>query len=109
MLLISGGLDPVTPPRHAERLAQVLGPLARAVRVPGGGHGNLALPCVHDAAMRFLEADDDRAALAVDLACAAAVPAPRAFVPPEPFPAAAAPSDAGGYGPRASPRMQARP
>ena len=33
-LVLSGGLDPATPPRHGERVAAALGPLARHVVVP---------------------------------------------------------------------------
>ena len=91
--LLSGGLDPVTPPRHGERLAQALGPRARHIVVGQAGHGVASLPCLRDALMRFITVDDDAAALAVEADCAAAVPRPPAFVPPggtEPAPAAGA-------------------
>jgi pimeloyl-ACP methyl ester carboxylesterase len=81
VLLLSGGLDPATPPRHGARVAQALGALARHVVVPNAGHGLMALPCLRDVVYRFIDADDDRAALAVDAACAAAVPRPPAFQP----------------------------
>jgi hypothetical protein len=42
-LLLSGGIDPATPPRHGARVAQALGPKARHVVVPNAGHGLLAL------------------------------------------------------------------
>jgi len=82
VLLLSGGVDPVTPPRHAARAAQALGPKARHLVVAQAGHGVLALACVRDAATRFITAADDAEALAVDLGCAAGVPRPPAFVPP---------------------------
>ena len=81
-LLLSGGLDPVTPPRHGARVAAALGPLARHVIVAEAGHGALALPCMREVLARFIEAEDDAAALRVDTHCADDVPRPRDFVPP---------------------------
>ena len=80
--LLSGGLDPVTPPRHAARVARALGPKARHTVVNNAGHGVAALGCVRDAVMRFITTADDAQALAADASCAAAVPRPPAFVPP---------------------------
>jgi len=83
--LLSGGLDPVTPPRHGQRVAQALGPRARHGVVANAGHGVTGLGCVRDAVVRFITADDDAAALAIadtGVACAAAVPRPLAFLPP---------------------------
>ena len=79
--VLSGAADPATPPRHGERIARALGPKARHTVVPNAGHGVMALPCVRDAVLRFIEASDDASALQVDASCAAAVPRPRAFVP----------------------------
>ena len=81
-LLLSGGIDPATPPRHAERVARALGAKARHEVVPNAGHGLLALPCVRDAVFRFVDAVDDAAALGVDAGCARDIPRPPAFVPP---------------------------
>lgn len=80
--LLSGGLDPVTPPRHARRVAHALGPLARHIVVNNAGHGVAALGCMRDAVMRFITTADDTEALAGDAGCATAVPRPPAFVPP---------------------------
>ena len=83
--LLSGGLDPVTPPRHGQRVAQALGPMARHGVVANAGHGVTSLGCVRDAVVRFITTEPDAAALAVadtGVACAAAVPRPLAFVPP---------------------------
>ncbi len=80
-LVLSGGADPATPPRHGERVARALGPKARHVVVEHAGHGVMALPCVRDALHRFIDAETDAAALQVDLACAAAVPRPRVLAP----------------------------
>jgi pimeloyl-ACP methyl ester carboxylesterase len=79
--LLSGAADPATPPRHGERVARALGARARHSVVPNAGHGVMALPCVRDAVLRFIEAADDATALKVDATCAAALPRPRVFVP----------------------------
>jgi pimeloyl-ACP methyl ester carboxylesterase len=97
VLLLSGGIDPVTPPRHAARVAAALGPLARQAVVTHWSHGVLALACMRDALDRFVTAADDAQALAVDLHCADAVPRPLAFEPPAPAPASSAPNDSRGY------------
>lgn len=84
--LLSGGLDPVTPPRHAERAARALGPLARHIAIAHAGHGVATLPCVRDALHRFITLADDAAALGTDRetlsACNQRLPRPPAFVPP---------------------------
>ena len=79
--VLSGAADPATPPRHGERIARLLGAKARHSVVPNAGHGVMALPCVRDAVLRFIEAADDDAASKVDASCAAALPRPRLFVP----------------------------
>jgi len=84
VLLLSGGLDPVTPPRHAERVAKALGAKARSVVVPNNGHNVMAIACMRDVVFRFVAAATDAEALAVDTGCAAKVPRPLAFVPPLP-------------------------
>jgi pimeloyl-ACP methyl ester carboxylesterase len=81
VLLLSGGLDPVTPPRHAERVAQALGPKARSVVVANNGHNVTAIACMRDAVFHFIDAATDAAAQAVDMNCAAKVPRPLAFEP----------------------------
>ena len=80
-MVLSGGADPVTPPRHGERAAQALGPQARHVVVAQAGHGVMALPCVRDLLFRFIDAPDDAQALAVDAACVAQVPRPLPYLP----------------------------
>ena len=79
VLLLSGGLDPATPPRHAARVASALGPQARHVVVAQAGHGVLGLGCMRDVLYRFLAAEEDGEALAVDMQCIDAVPRPAAF------------------------------
>ena len=80
-LVLSGGADPVTPPRHGQRVTQALGAKARHVVVPQAGHGVMALACMRDVLFRFIEADTDEAALKVDANCAQAMPRPGAFLP----------------------------
>jgi hypothetical protein len=80
-LLLSGGIDPATPPRHGDRVARALGAKARHEVVPHAGHGLLALPCVRDTVFRFVDAASDADALRVDAGCARDIPRPPAFVP----------------------------
>ena len=80
--LLSGGLDPVTPPRHADRAAQALGPLAWHTVVPGAGHGVSALGCIADAAVRFIASDTPPAGPPANADCARRVPRPPAWQPP---------------------------
>ena len=98
VLLLSGAIDPVTPPRHAARVAAALGPLARHAVVAQASHGVLALACMRDALQHFVAAGEDADALAVDLHCADAVPRPPAFEPPRPAPSSSAPNDPRAYG-----------
>ncbi len=79
VLLLSGGLDPATPPRHAARVASALGPQARHLVVAQAGHGVLGIGCMRDVLYRFLAAEEDGDALAVDMQCIDAVPRPAAF------------------------------
>ena len=88
-LVLSGGADPVTPPRHGARVAQALGAKARHVVVPQAGHGVMGIGCMRDALFRFVDAASDDEALKVDADCAKAIPRPPAFVPVQ-APAAAA-------------------
>jgi pimeloyl-ACP methyl ester carboxylesterase len=94
VLVLSGGIDPVTPPRHGERAAKALGAKARHIVVPNAGHGVMPIGCMRDVLFRFIDAADDDAALKVDAACAQAIPRPPAFSPVAP--AVAAASAAGG-------------
>ncbi len=81
VLLLSGGLDPATPPRHAQRVTQALGARAKHVVVANAGHGVMTLPCMRDALPRFIDAEDDAQAVAVDFGCAGRIPRPPVFVP----------------------------
>lgn len=81
-LVLSGGADPVTPPRHGEKVTKALGAKARHVVVAQAGHGVMGLPCMRDALFRFVDAASDAQALAVEASCAAGIPRPALFVPP---------------------------
>lgn len=80
-LVLSGGIDPVTPPRHGARVAAALGAKARHVVVAHAGHGVMVLPCMRDVVFRFIDADSDDDAARVDAACAQAIPRPPALQP----------------------------
>ena len=77
----SGGLDPVTPPRHGGRIAKALGPTARHIVIANAGHGTMSIGCLRDLLFRFVDATEDSEALAIDASCATAVPRPLAFEP----------------------------
>ena len=80
-LLLSGGLDPATPPRHGARVAAALGANARHVVVPNAGHGVLGIGCMRDVLYRFIDATSDADALAVDPGCVVSIPRPLPFQP----------------------------
>ena len=82
-LLLSGSIDPATPPRHGERAAKALGANARHVVVPNIGHGVLSVPCMRDVLFRFIDAEDDAQALKVEAGCAKNMPRPPAYRPLE--------------------------
>jgi len=90
VLVLSGGADPVTPPRHGERVAKALGDKAQHIVVPEAGHGVATIGCMRDVLFRFFDAKTDAAALPQDAACATRIPRPPAFVPVQtPTPTAA--------------------
>jgi pimeloyl-ACP methyl ester carboxylesterase len=82
-LVLSGGIDPVTPPRHGERAAKALGAKARRVVVPNAGHGVMGIGCMRDVLYRFVDAATDEDASKVDTACVTAIPRPPMFALPE--------------------------
>ena len=93
VLAFSGTLDPVTPPRHGER-----------VRHAGDGPADWratwwcrtrAMACwawaARDVMQRFVDAESDAEALAVDAGCLTRLPRPPAFEPARPAAAGSAP------------------
>jgi pimeloyl-ACP methyl ester carboxylesterase len=85
-LVLSGGFDPATPPRHGERVARALGTRARHVVVPNAGHGVMAIGCMRDVLYRFIDAANDDDALQVDAACVTSIPRPPMFALPGAMP-----------------------
>jgi pimeloyl-ACP methyl ester carboxylesterase len=85
-LVLSGGLDPVTPPRHGGRVATALGAKARHVVVPNAGHGVMGIGCMRDVLYRFVDAPTDEEALKVDAACVTSIPRPPMFTLPQAAP-----------------------
>ena len=81
VLMFSGGVDPATPPRHADQVAKALGDKVRHVLVPQAGHGILRLGCTSDMVFKFIDNKVEAEALKVDAACLANIPRPKAFVP----------------------------
>jgi len=82
VLLLSGGLDPVTPPTHAEKVAAALGPLARQIVLDNSGHGVLQQTCFTDIATKFINAKSDSEAVGVDASCVAQIPRPEVWIAP---------------------------
>ncbi|HTV24272.1 MAG TPA: alpha/beta fold hydrolase [Polyangiaceae bacterium] len=64
-LLLSGNLDPVTPPSWGDEVASRLSH-SRHIVVPGAGHGTTTLGCIPDLLAEFLETLD---AAALDTTC----------------------------------------
>lgn len=81
VLMFSGGVDPATPPRHADQVAKALGDKVRHVQVPQAGHGILRLGCTSDMVFKFIDNKVEADALKIDAACLANIPRPKAFVP----------------------------
>lgn len=79
VLAFSGGLDPVAPPRHGERVVAALGAKARHVVVPNAGHGVLGLGCARELVHDFIDDEDESEALGIDAACLVRIPRPPAF------------------------------
>jgi len=78
VLLLSGGADPATPPRHAAAVAKAL-PNSRHLIAPNLGHGVSAHGCAPEMIARFVrQATFD----GVDAACLERLPAPPFFRPP---------------------------
>lgn len=76
-LIISGALDPITPPQNAIETASTLSN-SRIVTLPRGGHSPSATnPCLLNIVAAFINAPNQP----VDTSCAAAPPAP--FVVPQ--------------------------
>jgi pimeloyl-ACP methyl ester carboxylesterase len=82
VLLLSGGIDPVTPSRHGAAVAKALGEQARHLTVDHAGHGLLAHGCIRDVVYRYLNAKDDADAIKLDASCVRQIPRPLAWQAP---------------------------
>ncbi|MGH6612484.1 MAG: alpha/beta hydrolase, partial [Burkholderiaceae bacterium] len=80
VLIFSGGLDPATPPRHGEAIAQRLGN-AKHIVAPNLGHGISAQGCAPQLVSRFIR---DASFERIDGECLARIPAPNFFVAIDP-------------------------
>jgi hypothetical protein len=99
VLLLSGGIDPVTPSPHAARVAKELGPQARILTVQNAGHGLMSEgSCARDLAYRFLNARTAEGAAGIDVSCLRQIPRPLAWRMPLPVSAAASASAIGQSG-----------
>lgn len=90
VLLLSGGIDPVTPTRHGESVAKALGANARHLSIDNAGHGLLTQGCVRDVVYRYLNAKEDADALKVDATCVRQIPRPLAWQLPKAKPVSGA-------------------
>jgi pimeloyl-ACP methyl ester carboxylesterase len=81
VLVLSGGADPATPPRHGNRIAKALGEKAQHIVVAEAGHGVMGAGCMSDVVHRFIVAVTDATALPQDAACATKMPRPPVFLP----------------------------
>lgn len=85
VLLLSGGIDPVTPTQHGEHVAAALGPQALHLSVGNAGHGLMSQGgCLRELAYRYLNAKDDQEANKVDISCVRQIPRPLAWQIPQP-------------------------
>lgn len=82
VLILSGGRDPATPPRHGEALAQRLKQAVHAIG-PSLGHGVSAQGCAPDLVTAFVR---QGSAQGLPLDCLQRLPAPPPFLPPGPAP-----------------------
>ena len=77
VLLLSGGIDPATPPRHAESVLKGL-KKGKHLVAPHLGHGVSSQGCAPELIKRFI---DDGNADMVDGACLAKIPRPTFYQP----------------------------
>jgi pimeloyl-ACP methyl ester carboxylesterase len=77
-LVLSGDLDPVTPPTWGESVVKSL-KNGRHITVPGTGHGVVATACGQKLIRNFL---DDASATSLDVSCVRSIKRPPFFVSP---------------------------
>jgi pimeloyl-ACP methyl ester carboxylesterase len=82
VLVLSGGADPATPPRHGERAAKALGEKAQHVVVPHAGHGVFSIGCMRDVLFKFFDSPLDADAQKIDASCVTSIPRPTVWQAP---------------------------
>lgn len=82
VLILSGGADPATPPRHGEAVAKRLGKATHVI-APNLGHGVSMHGCAPELVTGFIRRADSAG---LDFDCLRKLPAPRFFAPPTPDP-----------------------
>lgn len=82
VLLLSGGIDPVTPTRNGDMVAKALGSKARHISIANAGHGLMGQGCVREVVTNFVAANTDEEALAVKAECVRQIPRPLAWFAP---------------------------
>lgn len=80
VLVLSGGWDPVTPPRHGQRIALALGSKALHWVAPNLSHGVSSRGCAPDLLFKFLQTKN-LDAQAIDASCLTKIPAPSFYIP----------------------------
>ena len=83
VLLLSGGIDPVTPTKNGEFVAKALGEKARHVHIQNAGHGVIGQGCVREVLNKFVSAKDDQEAAKVDTSCVTQIPRPLVWIAPK--------------------------
>jgi pimeloyl-ACP methyl ester carboxylesterase len=81
VLVLSGGIDPVTPTRHGEQVTKSLGSMARHVVGPKLGHGLMAQGCGRDLLFKFINQSDVGLAVKENSDCLTAIPRPTVMIP----------------------------
>jgi len=82
VLLLSGGIDPVTPPGHAAQVAKALGAKTRHIVLDKSGHGMLTQTCLSEVAANFINAKTEQESLNVDATCVMQIPRPSVWIAP---------------------------
>ena len=83
VLLLSGGIDPVTPTKNGAQVALALGEKARHISIDNAGHGLLSHGCVREVMANFVAAKTDAEALKVNAECVRQIPRPLAWIAPK--------------------------
>lgn len=83
-LILAGGADPATPPRHGRRLVQALGRMARLVVVEHAGHGVMFSGCAPEILHRFIDATGWTESTPLNTDCIRNIPRPPSFHLPRP-------------------------